>query len=267
MSRVGLGLLLATVLGAAFIGVGGDGSPARDIGGVLLVAAGPIALVATLIAVLTSYVGPIERVRLNRTVDGPPNGVEAMALCLAVGLAMLALGVLLLDVLSVDIEPASLHWWLLGADAVCVAICWSRTVGRRPAQRWSGNLSVPLATAASVLLLGGGLAIGIVITKPPRPAQGIVGYTVLGLSPVDGDAVALHVQNLEATAKTYRLSFSVGPRTAPDMMFTIAPGQVWERRLDLGPYGGRRDTVRVSLFTPSGSRMPYRSVDLEPRTL
>jgi hypothetical protein len=262
MSSVGLRLLVGLAIGAALVVLGGDGSVVRDVGSATLVAVGPIALAAALVASLTHYVGPIER-KLRARSEEPPNGAEAFALGLAAALAVLALGALALSALGVELRPAALRWWLVGADALSVALCWSVTVQRRLALSWPGGLSAGLATAGSILLLGGALAAGIVITAPPRPAAGIAGYTSLGLSPVGRTAATVEIQNWESSTKTYRLTFGESHKARSDVLLTLRPGQVWSRRVDLAPSGARPEHLPVALYSPPTSATPYRSTYLD----
>lgn len=266
MSRAGLCLLAALAFGIALVAAGGDGSIVGDAGGAVLVVIGPFALGLGLVGALTTYVGPIERARRGGPHDESSYGVEALALSVAAGLALLALLALLLNTLGIDLNASGLRWWLAGADAVCVGLGWGATMDHDVVPAWAEWRSVTIAALTSVLLLGGALALGIVITRPPRPAHAVVGYTVLGLTRAGPDGIAVQVQNLERRTEAYRWTLSAGGARLPGGRFTLRAGEVWERRLDLAPYGGGKAAVQVSVYVPSASRKPYRSAYLKSGT-
>jgi hypothetical protein len=262
MTGRALALLTALAVGVVLLA---SGEPLAPVGGALLLVGAALAFAGTVVALLTAPLGPIERAVRGPDPDAPPTAVEGAALALVGALVLVALGALGLDALDLDVGASGLSWWLAGAAAAGVAMYAAVTAGRPRRARTARDLTLPLAGLASVLLLGGGLAVGIALTGPPRQAEAITGYSVLALSPEGPSALALAVENHEPLNKSYRLVVRAGRRTLPASSLTLRPGARWAGRVDLAPYGGRHETVTASLYT-SASHTPYRSVELEPRT-
>ena len=119
-----------------------------------------------------------------------------------------------------------------------------------------------VTVVAVVVLLGGAMAAATAITKPPRGAAGLEGYTVLAASDATPTSVLLQVHSVERAAQEYRLVITMGDRAGRPQFLTLQPGEQRSILIDLR--AGVPQNVRADLYAPSDALRPYRTLHLTP---
>lgn len=196
----------------------------------------------------------------------PPPLQQRFVLWLALSLAVLALGGLILHFLPGGLNAVSwgvlLVAVVLGAGIVAVR----RGAELGPGRRTAGSSRLDFSDGA---LLWGALLVGataIAIAWTPVPAKNAVGYTQLWMLPgkgSDSETVQVGVASEELAVTRYRLEVRVGTAARPVFSdITLDPGDV--RELDVKPERslppGIDVRVTARLFTEDSPKVVYRRV-------
>ena len=191
----------------------------------------------------------------------PLQATQTAALSLALSLATLALGALVLNYLG-GLHAGS---WALLLVAVVLAACRLAAV-RRPQPGLAPRLELkrpPLARLAlyGIALVAAVVAVGLAFV--PLPAKNAIGHTELSIATGgNGPAsvIQLRVRSQEQHSASYFLRVRIGRTPRPVIrLFDLVPGEERTIRVDV-PTPARTTTTTVSLFRQSDPERVYRRV-------
>jgi hypothetical protein len=216
---------------------------------IALIAAIPLALV------LPGYV-------LTAAIFGRsgPDAPRQALLTLALSLAVLVLGSLLLNYMPGGIR--ALSWGIL-LLVVVLASARLAAIRRRPPRKSSRprrRLS-PAPLDAALFAVGGLAAVGaIVVAQIPVTASNADGFTALWMLPSqDGERARVGISSNEQEPTSYRLYVRTEPDSGVVKRFTLEPGEEQRFKFALDPdLAGRR--VTASLYRDEKPQRVYRRV-------
>jgi Protein of unknown function (DUF1616) len=241
-----------------------------------LVLSATIVCVAVVLAVPTTAVRAVFAVPLCLVLPGYAltaavfarqrvRAAQTLMLALALSLASLALGSLLLEVLPGGLRIGS--WALLIALVVLAATIVAavrRVPGSAPSPR---RPPTPPRLRDAVLLLIGLLSASaaLVVSRIPLPAHNAVGYTELWMLPhgtPQAPAVRIGVLSAEQHQTTYLLVLQAGPGRAAivDPQLTLRPGGASEFEVPLTAAPGGVPALVTARLYEAGSAAVYRHV-------
>ncbi len=189
------------------------------------------------------------------------SGLERVAVCAGLALAVPVLGGLVLYFAGVPLHRAAWLGLMVGVTLVCDLVLYvRRRAGRAepfemPHVTWRGSPWHAVAFGVAVLLAAGALAVaeeGVAHQSKPR-------FTQLWLSPERDDARvgSLGVTNDQGAATQYRLVLLRRGKVSDTWNFTLADGQTWTRSVQLTS----KYTIRANLYRLPDLTQPYRHVN------
>ena len=199
----------------------------------------------------------------------PVNRPQELTMAVAVSLAVLALGGLLLTYVPGGITTAS---WAIFLLAVILVACRAAALRRRqsggeessrptgrPALRGLRGPDVAVAAAAVALVVG-----ALVLAFTPLSAEKATGYTALWMLPGTGDQsgrLLVGVQSSQHGPLRYRLEVHA-PRLGREVEFALAPGEERVASLRLPPPSRAKERVEATLYRLDRPTVVYRKVAL-----
>jgi len=189
--------------------------------------------------------------------------VERILLTLGLSLSVVILGGLVLDWTPWGLQVRS---WAMLLCAVVVGASGIAVVRRR--QR-DGATTIPVIglSMAQVALVGLAavlFAVAIAVARTPAPPQGIQGYSLLWIVPVDGTddrTVRVGFSSSELASTTYRLRLEVDGHVLHEWSsIALRPGETWEQNIDLPPADHAKQPVEALLYRLDAPTEVYRRV-------
>lgn len=196
------------------------------------------------------------------------SGLERVAVCGGLALAVPVLGGLVLYFAGVLLNRAAWLGLMIGVTLICDLVVYlRRRAGSAepfgmPHVMWRGSLWHIVAFGAAVLLAAGGLVVaeeGVAHQSQPRFSQ-------LWLSPERDDSRvgSLGVTNHQGGATSYRLVLLRRGKVRDAWNFTLADGQTWTRTVQLT--ASASDVITANLYRLPDLSQPYRYVNTGTET-
>lgn len=190
-------------------------------------------------------------------------GVERTLITLGSSISLAILIGFGLNLSGLPLTPGTWAIGLVVVTLVAGASAWLRPSHRpalpRPVVRLTRPTRGSLLFAMAALLVVSALG----LSRIGAEEQPQTGFTELSMTPVNGEAVRVAVQNEESETLTYRVLL----RTATDVIaewptVQLGPGQGWEMQVPL-PLS-QRPGVELLLYRADAPDEVYRRVDLGP---
>jgi hypothetical protein len=227
----------------------------------------PLALLAPVEAVALAFAAPLALFLPGYAIAAaafarrPLGPAMLLVLSLALSLATLALGALLLDYLPGGIRPLP---WALLLVAVVLGGCRVAAL-RRPGGAAVAGRRLPRPGPAEAGLLLGGLALAvaaIALAAIALPAREAVGYTQLWALPeAGGSVVRVGVASEEQDPAAYRLLVAFDGRPALSRELSLRPGEETALDIEAPPAAAGRPVAAVATLTRGDRpREVYRRV-------
>jgi len=193
-----------------------------------------------------------------------PGWPERVLLSLGLSLSVAILGALVLNASLWGLQTGS---WATLFFVVTVASCLIAARRRANSQPARSVWATPRLRMSQLILLGlaGLVTVAAVrVARTPGPVTGVLGYTVLWMLPADQDEnnIYLGVSSNELSPTRYRLTIKLDGQLVVDTPeITLAPGEKWERALDL-PHVRSGEIVEAALYRADAPGSVYRRVTL-----
>lgn len=193
---------------------------------------------------------------------------ERILLVGGASIALAMLGSLLLQQSGWRLDATD--WVALFVAVTLLAALGAWLVRRPQTQTTPAPMQVGLKGMHLVLLGLAVLVTSVAFTtaRSATPAQGFQGYTLLWLTPQEGNApnrIQLGVTSKEFMATAYKVQIKVNDQLAQEWpQLTLAPNQVWQASLEVPRTQTAQSTVEAVLYRLDQPETPYRHVILRP---
>jgi hypothetical protein len=188
---------------------------------------------------------------------------ERVVFSLSLSLFAAILGAVLLNWTIWRLSPAS--WAALGGGVTlgaCLLAAW-----RRRGQLLPGVRPLPVIPSGQLALLGLAalLTVGAIgLSRAPAQPADVQGYTMLWLTPETDSQkpqMRVSVRSAELTQQSYRLELTASGMLVaawPDV--SLAPGETWEARVQLGEGPAANSHIEARLYRTEEPGAVYRRV-------